>query len=306
MMLCLAGLAVVLLSQAAFPWGAATHAYMEEHLLKKLGQTDSAVLYNRIYGANAIDIFNNNFIFPYVEFQAFLHDTARGNFLKAWEVAESKDERAFAYGFVSHNNTWGMDSSAHVSGVTYGRGEGYVIAKARVLAAMLGPALEAQLGVPLPEEVLINVGHYLVESGVDLLVRAKDPAIGSKLTAAAFYRSGAIPTLLVNAYTDDLSALAAIDAAPIILVAEGNFRASMMAYGFALTQDNALDLVAAELAAIGVSYLGLPSGSEALLTPIAKQGIGAAMTLCAPDFERELHASTGRVNGGLSSHGIAW
>jgi hypothetical protein len=291
----------------ALSWDAATHAYIEEHLYKKQGQTDSVVLYNRIYGANAIDIFNNNFTSPYLEFAAYLHDTTRDNFLKVWEEAASREEKAFAYGFVGHNNTWGMDSTAHVSGVTYGRGEGYVIAKARVLAAMLGPEIEAQLG-DLPDDVLLNVCHYLVESGVDFLVRSLDPTIGNKLMAAAYYRSEQVPALLINAYAADFSDLAGSpeNAAQIIATAEGGFRVTMIGYGWALTKDNALDLVADGIAKIGADYLGLPPDSAEDLAPIAKQGILAAMELCAPDFEGELRATTGWVNGNLSSERIAW
>jgi hypothetical protein len=302
------GLALILTATAAFAWNAATHAYIEEHFYKKQGQVEIADLYNRIYGANAVDIFTDNFTSPYLEFSAFLHDTSRENFLQVWQLAASRDEKAFAYGFVGHNNTWGMDSTAHVSGITYGRGQGYIIAKARVLAAMIRPALESQLGQTLPDNVMVDVCHYLVESGVDFLVRAKDPAIGNKLIAAALYRSNAVPALLIDAYKDDFSALAGSpdNAAQIIATAEGNFRFSMMGYGWALTQDNALDLVADGLASIGVKYLGLPPGSEAALVPVAKQGIAVAMMLCAPDFEKELKATTGWVNGKLSAAGVTW
>jgi hypothetical protein len=299
----------MLLPRRAHSWDPATHAYIEEHLYKKHGQLNDGVLYNRIYGAGAIDIFNNSFTSPYLEFAAYLHDTTQDNFLKVWEKAGTEAEKAFAYGFVGHNNTWGMDSTAHISGITFGRGQGYVIAKAHVLAAMLKPVLEAQLGRELPDDVVVNICHYLIESGVDFLVRSMDPSIGYKLMAAANNRSSEAPALLVNAYKDDFSALAGIPqnaAQQIIEIAEGQFRYSMWVYGLFLTQDNALDLVAEVLANIGADYLGLPPGSGAALVPVAKQGIFAAMTLCAPDFEAELRASTGWVNGQLSSNGIAW
>ncbi len=301
-------LMLVLLPAAAFAWDWATHAYIEEHFYKMQGQADDGVLSNRIYGATAMDLFNNDFTMPYYAFFAYLHDKTQDNFLKAWENAATGAEQAFAYGFVGHNNTWGMDSTAHFSGVTYGRGEGYVIAKARELALMLKPALEAQLGRTLPDDVLVNICHYFVESGVDFLVRDLDPAIGNKLMAAAFHRSDEVPALLSRSYAADFSALAGSpeNAAQIIETAESKFRATLMGYGWALTQDNALDLIAGSLAKIGVSYLGLPAGSEAALVPSAKQGIGAAMLLCAPDFERELRATTGWVSGNLSSAGIAW
>lgn len=303
-------LTLALVPTLALSWDAATHAYIEEHFYKKQGQTDSTILYNRIYGANVLDIFNNNFTSPYLEFAAYLHDTSQDNFLKIWEIAESKNEKAFAYGFVGHNNTWGMDSTAHISGITFGRGEGYVIAKARVLAVMLGPTLQAQLGLDLPYDVLVNLCHYLVESGVDFLVRDMDPSIGNKLKDAAYLRSDEVPALLVSAYAADFSTLAGSreNAVQIILTAEGNFRVSIMGYGWALSQekDKALDLVADGLAKVGAIYLGLPPGSEAALAPVARQGIVSAMMLCAPDFKDELKATTGWVNGKLSSKGIAW
>ncbi|MGE5172786.1 MAG: hypothetical protein ACM3MD_03045 [Betaproteobacteria bacterium] len=312
--LCIASLALILVPSTALPWDIATHTYIEEHLFKQQGLTDSAVLYNRIYGSMTIDIFNSNFTSPFLEFATYLHDPTQNNFLKVWEKAGAgaEAEKAFAYGFVGHNNTWGMDSTAHISGVTYGRGEGYVIAKARILAAVLKPMLESpEVGLSLPDDVLVGICHYLVESGVDLLVRSLDPSIGNKLMAAAFYRSDEIPGLLVKAYAPDFSALAGSsqNVAQIILAAEGMFRASTMGYGWALTQDNALDLVAGGLARQAVGYfnfLGLPPVPDATVVQVAKQGIFAAMSLCAPDFEAELRATTGWVNGRLSSEEISW
>ena len=297
----------MLMPGRAYSWDPATHAYIEEHLYKKRGQADDGVLYNRIYGANVMDMFNNKFSSPYLEFAAYLHDPTQENFLEVWEEADTRMERAFAYGFVSHNNTWGMDSTAHISGITFGKGEGYVIAKARILAVMLKPGLEAQLG-PLPDVVVMDICHYFVETGVDFLVRGMDPSIGNKLMAAAGNRSDEVPALLIEAYKDDFAALAGSpeNAALIIGTAEGMHRATIMGYGWALTQDNALNLVAQEMAKVGAEYLGLPPGSDAALVPAVEQGVLAAMQLCAPDIDRELRASTGWVNGRLSSHGISW
>ncbi|MBE0585857.1 MAG: hypothetical protein IH612_19110, partial [Desulfofustis sp.] len=229
----MSSLILMLMTGTAFSWEAATHAYIEEQLYKKRGQTDEDIMRNRIYGANAIDIFNNNFTSPYLDFAAYFHSTSLEYCLEAWQIAETKKEKAFTYGFVSHNNKWGMDSTAHISGRTYGKGTGYVIAKAQVLAVMLKPSIEAQLG-PLPNEVLVNLCHYLVESGVDFLVLEKDPAIGSKLFDAALFRSDDVPALLINAYQDDFAALVGITGAAAgeyILDAETAFKNSMMSYG---------------------------------------------------------------------------
>jgi hypothetical protein len=302
------GLMLILAVGAAFAWEAATHAYIEQNLYKKTGHADDDVLHNRIYGANAIDIFNNIFTSPFLDFAAYFHSTSQETFLQAWQSATSVNERAFAYGFVSHNNKWGMDSTAHISGITYGRGTGYVIAKARVLAVALRPLLPPPLN-GLPEEVLVNLCHYLVESGVDFLVLGKDPAIGSKLMNAAYFRSDEAPELLARAYKDDFALLAGTTEAAAesaITSAEAYFRGYMMAYGYALTQPNALDLVAGGLADVGLTYLNLDPSWKPLLMQVAKQGITAAMLLCQPDFERELQATRGWVNGKLSSAGVAW
>jgi hypothetical protein len=302
------GLMLILTASAGFAWNAATHAYIEENLNKKTGKSTPDILNNRIYGANALDLFNDNFYLPYLAFADYFHSTSEEYFLKAWQIASNKDEKAFAYGFVSHNNKWGMDSTAHISGKTYGKDTGYVIAKAQALAAILRPYLPEEMSA-IDEETLVNLCHYLVESGVDFLVREKDPLIGSKLMNAAYARSESVPTLLANAYKADFAYIAIIsenEAANTIIEAEENFQASMIGYGWVLAQDDALDYVAAGLADVGLSYLELPEVYRLMLEGVAMQGILAAMELCRSDFERELKADTGWGNGKLSSAGVTW
>jgi hypothetical protein len=295
----------------SYSWAPGTHAYIEKHLYKQKGKLDGDILNNRIYGATALDIFNFSFNSPYPQCSAYLHDPEHPNFLKVWENASL--QRAFAYGFVSHNNTWGMDSTAHFSSITYGRGEGYVIAKASVLAPLLKETdefktLELQLGTELPDAVVLNVCHYLVEYGVDLLVLNMDPSIGNTLRTAALGRDSAVLTLLIASYADDQGFKDLVDprdAAEFITEAEAIFRNSMLMYGVALrpSADNALNNIAGFLAVLGEDYLNIPA---ALLLPVVTRGLEIAMDICASDFERELRASTGWVNGKLSSNGISW
>jgi hypothetical protein len=79
----------------------------------------------------------------------------------------------------------------------------------------------------------------------------------------------------------------------------------MKAYGVALTPpaDNARNNIAGFLAGMGAQYLGLPADS---LLPVVTVGLEIAMDICASDFEREIKASTGWVNGKLSFNGIFW
>lgn len=312
--ICIVMLVVGLLSPAAHAWDPATHAYIESRLYKKQGLSDDAILYNRIYGSYMIDLFNNNFSPTYVSFANYLHDPAQDNFMKLWNLAhplESGPEKAFAYGFVSHNNSWGMDSTAHIYGRTFGRDSGYVWAKAEILAAILGPSL-SDMGLPLPYDILRDISHYLVEAGVDFLVRGLDPSIGNKIFTAAYTRSSGIPDTLVSAYKTDLSALSGLPPdtiAEMIRQSETEKQMYLMGYGWALTQENALDLVAQGLALQGIAYFeskGLPAPPQPLLEQVAQQGIMAAMWLCAGDIQDEISATTGWVNGRLSSEGVAW
>jgi hypothetical protein len=307
-------LLITMASPAAYAWDVATHAYIEEHLYKKQDQADDTILRNRIYGSYMIDIFNNDFSPTYVSLANYLHDPAQDNFMKLWDLTESLErgpQKAFAYGFVSHNNSWGMDSTAHNSGRTFGKGSGYVTAKSQMLAAMLGPSL-SDMGLPLPDDVMQDISHYLVESGVDFLVRSLDPSIGNKIFTAAYTRSSDIPDALVSTYKNDLAAISGLTpdtVAEKIIQSEAEKQVYLMGYGWALTQDNALDLVAQGLALQGLAYFeskGMPAPPQQLLEEIAKQGIMAAMWLCAGDFQDEISATTGWVNGRLSSKGIVW
>jgi hypothetical protein len=315
---------LILIPGRSYSWAPATHAHMEKQFYKQQGKLkqqekldDFGILNNRIYGATALDIFNFSFSSPYPQCSAYLHDTENPNFLKVWDALKVSEntslQRAFAYGFVGHNNTWGMDSTAHISGITYGRGEGYVIAKASMLVPLLKETdefktLESQLGGELPYEVMLNVCHYLIEYGVDLLVLNEDTSIGGTLFDAAAKRDPADPTLLIAAYADDQDfkdLVAPRDAAGFITEAEAMFRNSMLIYGKALAPnpDEARANIIIFLTVFGENYLNIPA---ALLKPVVTRGLDIAMDICASDFEREIKASTGWVNGKLSSNGISW
>src|SRR5512135_1195443 len=137
---------VAVYSAQALAWGWATHAYITFHLTKK-NRLDAA------YGAVAPDIFNNAFDNPCLS--GTMQDKMHQEFLPVWtSTVASKNARlkAGAFGFVSHNEVWGDDVTAHHSGLTYGQGEGYVIAKAEQLRAILQQVPEFQ-ALALPDDV---------------------------------------------------------------------------------------------------------------------------------------------------------
>ena len=296
----------------AWAWGSATHTYIDDRLNRQgHGQKNLG----EMYGGVAPDIYN----YLFAPYQPYLYGQTHDDFLKVWEAAgpgRSSVKRAFAYGFVSHNDLWGADVTAHHNGLTFGQGQGYVIAKAQALQLSLSAAL-ASLGIVLPDAVALDLSHNFVEYGVDVLVKSLDGRVGAKMAADALKRNPTFPALLVQAYGDDVAAAMGStrkEAAQLILAAEQSFRKTKIYEGQALMQDNdtAIALLAEELADFAQAYLELfgvtlpQSVGRAEIVGLAEFGIGQAMTLCVKDFENELKATIAFVNTQLDTHGIAY
>jgi hypothetical protein len=222
--------------------------------------------------------------------------------------------KALAFGFVSHNEVWGADSTAHRDGLTFGQGDGYVIAKASDLAGILDPFFAA-LG--LPYGVTLAISHELVEDGVDLLVRGLDPSIGGKLKSSAFFRTSDFPVYLTKAYAKDFSDAFEIsrhEANKFIVAAEKAFRERMILYGDALMQDDlmAIHLIAEMTADLAVSFLAanglsLPPGVKVEdVVPLIEYGIGQSMVICASDFALEIGATIEFVYQNLVYNGVSY
>ena len=90
MMLGVIFLMLFFLSTEALPWGAATHAYIEDHLGKKRGLENS----NEIYGGMVPDVFN--YLFDYPTYLDYLYSRTHDKFLKVWKASYSYENwRAF-------------------------------------------------------------------------------------------------------------------------------------------------------------------------------------------------------------------
>jgi hypothetical protein len=223
-------------------------------------------------------------------------------------------EKALAYGFVSHNDVWGADYTAHHSGITYGIDKGYIIAKAEILKEILEQVPEYNaLGLPAP--VALEVSHNIVESGVDILLMKRiDPVIGQKIISSALLRSPEFPLLLIKAYAKDFYESAGItylDAVKIITSAEREFRKTTILYGQALTQNEAtaIKLISEQMAELSEAFLAaygvtLPPGTD--LTPLIKFAIKQSMKICAKDFDEEIAATINFVDQQLFLHGISY
>ncbi len=289
-------------SSTAFSWGSATHAYIDDQLMKMKGLKNP----NEMYGAMSPDIFNYLFGVP---FQKDLYMQTHYQVLKVWDQAKTRTAKAFAYGIVSHNDLWGADSTAHHAGTTYGLTEGYVIAKAKELSTMA--PLPSELGIP--PDVALELYNNFVESGVDLLVKRLDPAIGEKMISSALRRSREFPYLLVRAYSADLAPYfgSAGDAAKAIIGAEREFRKTTILYGQALMQDDvtALNLVSEEMAELADKFFaayGLPIPPKEQTIQLIDFYITVAMTLCEQDFAKEIEETQNALARQMSFSGISY
>jgi len=191
----------------------------------------------------------------------------------------------------------------------YGLTEGYVIAKAKELSVMA--PLPSDLGIP--PDAALELYHNFVESGVDLLVKRLDPAIGEKMIASALYRSREFPYLLVRAYSADLAPYFGSrgEAAKAITAAEREFRKSTILYGQALLQDEgtALNLVSEQMAEFAERFLGaygIPAPPKEQSTQLIAFYITIAMTLCEPDYTEEIAETQNYVAQQMSFSDISY
>ena len=296
----------------AWAWGSASHTYINDRLNRQgLGQKNLG----EMYGGVAPDLFN----YLFAPYQPDLYRQTHDHFLKVWEAAgpgRSSVKRALAYGFVSHNDLWGADVTAHHNGLTFGQGQGYVVAKAQAMKPILIATL-ASWGVVLPDAVALDLSHNFVEYGVDVLVKSLDARVGVKMADAALKRNPTFPALLVQAYGDEVAVALGSSrekAAQLILAAEQSFRKTKIYEGQALIQDDAaaITLLAEELADFAQAYLAgfgvtLPPGvGREQIVVLAENFIGLAMAMCRGDFAQELTATIAFVNKQLDTPGIAY
>ncbi len=307
--------AVFLYSQTAFSWGWAVHAYIDKQFETKWQIRNT----NLLYGSLVPDIFNYQFDAPAL----YMHDQTHNNFMKLWDAARSQPGTALAFGFVSHNELWGVDFTAHKSGITVGglgtipghpEAGGYVVAKAYELKAKLDQIPEFA-ALQLPEAAALQVCHELVEYGVDILIKHIDPTVGARITAAALQPNPNFPMLLEKAYLKEFAAdfgLSNVEARKFFMSSERQFRQFMVLYGQVLMQDDttAVALIAEQLANMAVAFLAAngitlpPDFDIAKLELILQYGIGQSIGICSADFFGEVTATADFVDQQLAQHGI--
>ena len=296
---------------ALFGWGNATHMYFAD----RLGVTHGGANSHEMYGSVLVDAFN----LKLDSLGVFMADRTHHNFMPLYHSAWRCDVKDVAFGFVSHNDTWGADFTAHHVARTISGG-GYAVVKGVELAPLLVPDIvtilvTAGLDTPsaqyIAEALAPEFGHDLVETAVDLMIKRNlDPAIGRKIVLAATSRPQDTPLLLAAAYARPLSQyshMTMFQATKYIVDAERENRQQMIQYGgiFTRNEAEAIQALAMMNAAIAQGYLEFYAGVPVTVDPAVVLGfITDAMSIVAPTYAAEVSATLDYVQHQLHAHGI--
>jgi hypothetical protein len=316
----------VIIPSAAFSWNQATHAYISERLGARAGHDNLS----EMWGSVGPDLFN--FIFDPDVCPDWIADQTHGitdqingtepeTFMKVWNAASTNSVKPLAYGFLTHNQAWGADFTAHISAQTLKEhDEGYIIAKARLLLKTpLGPANPQQkfgkvfAGFGMSPDQSLLVAHLISEYAVDIMLRNDaDPLLGQKLVRAAQNETNKFPALLIKAFAADYAAQCFggdyAAAANLLATVEKEHRKNMIFLGQAISQSKpvAVQLLAEQVVGVLSDFLGGPLPvPEAEAVEIIKAAIFSSMTLCN-DYMKEIDATIEFVGKNLEDHGITY
>jgi len=307
LMCCLFGM----MPTTAFSWSQATHAYIADRLGAPTGYDNL----DEMWGSVEPDFFN--YIFDPALCPGWIADQTQGTysdtFLKVWNAADTNNEHALAYGFVSHNQQWGADHTAHVSCRTCGQDDGYIIVKAKLLLnAPVDPANPEQTfgdaftGLGMNPDMALLVAHEATEEAIDIRLRNEvDPLLGRKLATAARNETKSFQPLLVKTFAADYAAYCFggdyATAASVLTAAEKGHRKDMIFLGQAISQPEpvAVQLLAEQLVGV-LSELGFSVPVETV-----KAAIFSSIAICA-DYKAEIDAAIEFVDKNLRDHGITY
>ena len=297
-------MAGLILAPSALGWEKGTHAFIAE-LIKRSGGPKTV---EAMYGATVPDVFNYMYTEPGYFYRDFLYDQTHFHAMKVWQEAKEGGEKDAARGFVSHNNAWGADMTAHTRSLTLDPNEGYVITKAKLLNSLLmnDPNYAALVGsVPY---MALEICHDIVEAAGDIILKHADPSLGRKLIELARLPRPEAAALLVRAYADDLAAFSKSTPAPLnkkkaeafIRAAEAEYRSGVIAYGQLLEGDDAT-LIAnivemyKSLAASFLGSYGIPVPDDATLGALISGALDLSLQICQGDYMTEVLATAEMV-----------
>jgi len=298
---------------AGFGWGTVTHVYIANHLGVKFGPLNQ----NEIYGAVLPDLFGYDFT-PTGFTADYLFHTNAEVYWGLYGSAKGLPAKAAFYGVFTHNNidgdVRGADWYAHgvypVPGDLPDFVHGWVIQQGAVLVAP-GTEIEKYITGLLPPEAaavfLPVVGHTLIETAVDILVRRnEDPLAGARLLQAAKTRSGDVPQVLAGFF----GSIPGCPEAEAVRKAEAQYRQQMMGYGqlFQLPEPQLIGEISKQTIGVAqmflVDVLGMsPSDLPTFEPKKIEEFIRIAIKQVEPVYHRELMATLQDVEKNMLKYG---
>ena len=302
----------------AFSWNQATHAYIAERLGARVGQDKL----REMWGSVSPDLVN--YILDPAVCPGWVSDETHGTysetFMKVWNAASNHPEKALAYGFLTHNQAWGADHTAHICSLTLDQDQGYIISKAKqLLKTPLQRAKPHQTfgkvfaSLGMSPDLALLIAHGSTEYAIDIMLGSDvDPWLGEDLIEAVRTGSKKFPALLIKAFAADYAdycfAGDTSRAAFELNAAVAKHRIDMVYLGQAISQPEpvAVQLLAEQLVALLPGFLGKPLPvPDAEAVEIMKAALFASMEIC-DDYMAEIEATIGFVGSNLEDHGIRY
>jgi hypothetical protein len=295
-----AALGTAVIVVPAVSWEKGTHLYFADKLKRQGGMNPMNL--DEMYGAMTPDIFNYVFDLP-PDVYAYLYDQTHHYYGNMWKAVKRGYEKPLAFGFVSHNDKWGADYTAHHNSRTLNPLEGYIITKAGFLNAALTPywAYIEELigGGALDPAVKLELCHNIVEAAGDIVLKRSYPHLGKNLVAAGSRSDKRFKDLFLRAYLPGFATIVGSESAArdILLNGEAAFRTyQVVMYGMLLQQDEAavIDGIAAQFNSLVGGYLAskgiaLPAGTD--LTGVIHDALAGAIGLIESDYMLEVDAT---------------
>jgi hypothetical protein len=318
-------LLLVLGVAVGFGWGTLTHVYFANHLGVKYGPLNQ----NEIYGSTLPDLFGYDFTVTGFTTDYAFH-TSPDLYWGLYGSAMSPGARAAFYGVFTHNNIdgaiRGADWTAHGIYPIPGNPpdpNGWVINQGFRLVAtpkianyindLLG-SFSLPDGTPVPAVFLPVVGHTLIETAVDILVRRnEDPLAGARLFLAAKNRSAEVPLVLAGVLDAVRTGTPPVPDFPTpeyTLAAEAGYRDAMMGYGqlFTLPEPKLIREISKQTIGIAQLFLtqvlGFPPEQVPVFDPekIA-EFIRIAIKQVEPIYHREIASTLCMVEKNMAKYG---
>jgi hypothetical protein len=287
---CLA-VSLLIVPASVYPWGSAVHAYIASQL--KPGNV------NVCYGSLAPDMFN--YAFEVGALKDVMYDQFHNYPQLLWNPSGTTVARSLAYGFMNHRED---DQTAHYGGVQFGKKDGYVIVKAKVLDDILASKFPEYAAIKAAYPALsLSIAHNIVENSIDILLKRMDPQVGIKLMQAAGLRDATFPSMVIATYAGGDPALSGI-----ISAVELAFKTLMYNYGglFAIYDEQGIiDGLSAQMAAFAPVFL--PPGIELpydLAYQIVRTGTVKGMDICKGTFFKEVKLTVEQARQNLSGYNI--